>query len=98
MSTIQWSQRLKKWRGPPSIEDDLSPYARSLDEINRTEKRLEVESDARLQEVAASLKRRAVREPAALDELVVEYFALAREAARRVLGIRPFDVQVIAGL
>ena len=98
MSARQWSQRLTKWRQPQSIEDDLSPYATALDEINRTGKGLEVASDARLQEIAVSLKKRTTHEPAALDDLLVEYFALAREASRRVLGMRPFDVQVIAGL
>ena len=33
-----------------------------------------------------------------LDDIVVEAFALAREAAKRTLGMRPFDVQVIGGL
>jgi preprotein translocase subunit SecA len=33
-----------------------------------------------------------------LDDLVPEAFALAREAARRKLGMRPFDVQLIGGL
>jgi preprotein translocase subunit SecA len=89
---------VKKWREPHSIEDDLTKYAPALDEISRTGKNLEVASDAHLQEIAASLKKRAINEPAAFDELVVEYFALAREASRRVLGMRPFDVQVIAGL
>ena len=98
MSARPWSQRLKKWRAPASIEDDLSQYAPALDEINRAGKGLEVESDAHLQEIAASLKKRTAHELATLDELLVEYFALAREAARRVLGMRPFDVQVIAGL
>jgi preprotein translocase subunit SecA len=33
-----------------------------------------------------------------LDELLPEAFALVREAARRVLGERPFDVQILGGL
>jgi len=33
-----------------------------------------------------------------LDDLLPEAFALAREAARRVLGERPFDVQIIGGI
>jgi preprotein translocase subunit SecA len=35
---------------------------------------------------------------AVLDEIAVEAFALVREAAKRVLGQRPFDVQLIGGL
>ena len=30
-----------------------------------------------------------------LDDLLVEAFAVAREAARRVLGMRPYDVQLV---
>ncbi|PYE24753.1 protein translocase subunit secA [Rhizobium sp. PP-CC-3A-592] len=33
-----------------------------------------------------------------LDDLLVPAFAVAREAARRVLGLRPFDVQLIGGM
>ena len=34
----------------------------------------------------------------ALDELLPEAFAVVREAARRVLGLRHFDVQMIGGM
>jgi len=33
-----------------------------------------------------------------LDDIVPEAFSLAREAARRVLGERPFDVQIMGGI
>jgi len=33
-----------------------------------------------------------------LDDLTIEAFAVCREAARRVMGMRPFDVQLIGGL
>src|SRR6185312_2113268 len=35
---------------------------------------------------------------AKLDDIVVPAFATAREASRRVLGMRPFDVQLIGGM
>ena len=45
---------------------------------------------------AIDLRKRVENE--GIDPHVVEAFALAREAARRTLGMRPFDVQVIGGL
>ena len=33
-----------------------------------------------------------------LDDLLVPAFAVVREAAKRVLGLRPFDVQLIGGM
>ena len=33
-----------------------------------------------------------------MDDLLVEAFAVVREAADRVLGLRPFDVQLIGGM
>ncbi|MBN9038732.1 MAG: preprotein translocase subunit SecA [Rhizobiales bacterium] len=42
--------------------------------------------------------RRQIAEGATLDSLLVPAFATVREAARRVLGMRPFDVQLIGGM
>ena len=39
-----------------------------------------------------------VKNGANLDSLLVESFALVREASDRVLGLRPFDVQLIGGM
>ena len=33
-----------------------------------------------------------------MDDLLVEAFAVVREAAKRVTGMRPFDVQVMGGV
>ena len=33
-----------------------------------------------------------------LDDILIPAFAVVREAARRVLGLRPFDVQLIGGM
>ncbi|MCI0388643.1 MAG: preprotein translocase subunit SecA, partial [Acidobacteria bacterium] len=90
-------RRLRKWRGEESIEDDLTPYHRLLQEINRRGESLTKETDGRLQEIAASL-RESLQKGAASDDLLVEVFALVREASHRVLKMRPFDVQVMAGV
>ena len=100
MNTERWKLRLREWRGERAIENDLSPYRPLLERINSRGEIFAKESDGRLQDVAASLRKRARTggaTSATEDDLLVEVFALAREAADRVLGMRPFDVQVIAG-
>ena len=97
MSAQQWKQRLQKWRRPGPIEDDLTPYQSALDQINRRAESLAPETDERLRQIAGSLKERAQHDIPS-NELLVDVFALAREAAHRVLGMRPFDVQVMAGV
>ena len=53
--------------------------------------------DEALPQKTAELKQR-VADGATLDDLLPEAFALAREAARRTLGLRPFDVQLVGGI
>ena len=66
-------------------------------EINALEPQMQALSDA---ELAARTEefRRELAGGAALDDILVPAFATVREAARRVLGMRPFDVQLIGGM
>jgi preprotein translocase subunit SecA len=88
--------RLARWQGS-SIEHDLSPYEATLAAINEAERALEALDDDALRERARELAGRA-RAGAAADALALPAFALVRQAARRVLGLRAFDEQVMAGL
>ncbi len=97
MNAKTWKRRLRNWRGEWAIEEDLTPYRLALAEINRRGEKLAEKTDAQLRESAAALRERA-KGSARLDDLLIEVFALAREAADRVLGMRPFDVQVMAGI
>jgi preprotein translocase subunit SecA len=54
-------------------------------------------SDEAIRDRAQELRRR-VGEGASLDEVLPEMFALTREAAKRTLGMRHFDVQLIGGM
>lgn len=54
-------------------------------------------SDSQLRGMTSTLKNRA-QTGESLDSLLPEAFAVVREASRRVLGLRPFDVQLIGGL
>lgn len=65
--------------------------------INEIEPQFVALSDAELQHKTVEFKERlAAGEP--LDSLLVEAFATVREAAKRVLEMRPFDVQLIGGM
>ncbi len=72
-------------------------YQKRVDSINRIEPEMEVLEDDELLEEADSLRERA-RSGETLDDLLPETFALTREAARRTLGQRHYDVQLIGGM
>src|SRR4051812_31756065 len=72
-------------------------FQKRVSKINDFEPELELDSDEELRQRATELREQA-REGASLDELLPESFALTREAARRTLGQRHFDVQPIGGM
>src|SRR3954465_7691983 len=72
-------------------------FERRVGRINDFEPELKLESDAELRERTAALRERATGGES-IDELLPESFALTREAARRTLGQRHFDVQLIGGM
>src|SRR3954471_2490940 len=72
-------------------------FQRRVGLINAWEAELELDSDDELRERAEALRERA-RDGEDLDELLPESFALTREAAKRTLGQRHFDVQLIGGM
>src|SRR3954464_7002670 len=72
-------------------------FERNVARINDFEPELELESDDELRERYEALRERHLAgEP--LDELLYESFALTREAGKRALGQRHFDVQLIGGM
>lgn len=73
----------------------LEPCRELLAHINQVN--LEKLEDSRLKELSLELRRQALNGKPA-DELIVSTFALCREASGRVLGMRPFDVQMLAGI
>jgi preprotein translocase subunit SecA len=72
-------------------------YEKRAEAINRIEPEMELLDDAELREEADALRKRAV-EGESLDDLLPEAFALTREAARRSIGQRHYDVQLIGGM
>ncbi len=72
-------------------------YEKRVDAINRIEPEMELLEDSELRREADRLRERA-RNGEALDDLLPEAFALTREAARRTIGQRHYDVQLIGGM
>src|SRR5215213_7978585 len=72
-------------------------YEKRVEAINRFEPEMELLDDSELLTEADSLRERA-RGGESLEDLLPEAFALAREAARRSLGQRHYDVQLIGGM
>ncbi|MDL1957355.1 MAG: preprotein translocase subunit SecA [Candidatus Desulfofervidus auxilii] len=78
-------------------ERELNRLSAIVDRINQLEPNIRKLSDAQLKEKTKEFKEKLER-GATLDDLLPEAFAVVREAAVRVLGQRPFDVQVIGGI
>ncbi|MEA2449984.1 MAG: preprotein translocase subunit SecA, partial [Thermoleophilaceae bacterium] len=72
-------------------------FQKKVARINDWEPELELDSDDELRARADALRERA-RAGESLDELLPESFALTREAAKRTLGQRHFDVQLVGGM
>ena len=75
----------------------LKQYQKTVREINALEPQLETLSDEALQAKTAEFKAR-VAKGETLDSLLVEAFAVCREASKRVLKMRHFYVQMIGGM
>ena len=80
-----------------SSQQILLKYKTQLDQINALEDNLKLFTDLELKDQTNKLKIR-LRNGATKSSILPEAFALVREASRRVLGLRHFDVQLIGGI
>jgi preprotein translocase subunit SecA len=80
-----------------SNERRIRTYRPRVDEINALEPELEALSDEALRARSDEFKKQ-LAEGATLDDILVPAFATVREAAKRTLGQRHFDVQMIGGM
>jgi preprotein translocase subunit SecA len=78
-------------------ERELKRIAPLVDEINGFEDGVRSLSDGQLKAKTAEFKEK-LADGMTLDDILTEAFAVAREAARRTVGMRPFDVQLIGGI
>ncbi|HRV75879.1 MAG: preprotein translocase subunit SecA [Candidatus Nomurabacteria bacterium] len=86
---------VRKALGDPQ-EQALRRMRKVVSKINKLEENYIKLTDKKLKEESLKLKERAKKEN--LDELLPEAFAIAREAAKRALGQRHFDVQLIGAM
>ena len=75
----------------------LKGFRRTVAAINALEPSLAALSDAELSGKTVEFRER-LANGTALDDLLPEAFAVCREAARRVMGMRHFDVQLVGGM
>ncbi|HWE07050.1 MAG TPA: preprotein translocase subunit SecA [Rhizomicrobium sp.] len=80
-----------------SNERKLRPMQRRVQDINALEPAFEAKSDDDLRGLTATFKAR-LEAGESLDDLLPEAFATVREAAKRTLGQRHFDVQLVGGM
>ena len=80
-----------------SNEAEIKKLQKTVVQINALEGDMKKLTDDGIREKLADLRARA-QSGTSLDDLLPETYALVREAAVRVLGQRPFDVQLIGGI
>lgn len=80
-----------------NTERELKKMWPIVRQINALEDNVSGLSDASLQAKTAEFKQR-LADGETLDDLLPEAFAVVREASRRVLGMRHFDVQLLGGM
>jgi preprotein translocase subunit SecA len=77
---------------------EVKKYLSRIQEINAREANFETMDNASLQNAFALLKESVQNGTKTLDDVLVDSFAITREASKRVLGMRHFDVQLIGGM
>jgi preprotein translocase subunit SecA len=87
---------LKKVFGSKN-DRELKRMGKLVAQVNSFEPAVSALDDAALRGKTAEFKQR-LEQGATLDELLPEAFAVVREASKRVLGMRHFDVQMIGGI
>jgi preprotein translocase subunit SecA len=75
----------------------LKTYRRAVQQINALEPQFEALDDAQLRAKTDEFRQR-LAAGTALDELLPEAFAVVREASKRTLKMRHFDVQLVGGI
>jgi len=87
---------VNKFFGSKTIRD-LKKLNIYIELIDNWEKKYCRYSDEKLKEISLSLRERCLKGEK-IDDLLPEAFGLVKEAAKRTIGMRPFDVQVAGGI
>ncbi len=76
----------------------VKQYAKRAKKINELEEKYEKLSDEELKAAFNELKESVLKDEKSLDDVLYDSFAITREASKRVLGMRHYDVQLIGGM
>ncbi|HSO93763.1 MAG TPA: preprotein translocase subunit SecA [Candidatus Dormibacteraeota bacterium] len=87
---------LTKVLGDPNARE-VKRHLERVADVNELEPLIKQLTDAELTAKTGEFRER-LAQGETLDELLVEAFAVVREAARRAIGLRPFDVQLVGGI
>ena len=79
------------------MERALAPYREAAEKVNALEPEMEKLSDSELAAKTDEFKQR-LENGETLDDILVEAFAVVRETARRTIGLRHHNVQLIGGM
>ena len=90
------SSLLKKIFGTKN-DREIKALTKEVEKINALESEYEKLSDEDLKNKTNIFKER-LKNGETLDDILVEAFATVREASKRVLGLRHYDVQLIGGI
>ena len=77
---------------------EIKKYRKKAQEITALESKYENLSDEELQNEFNKLKELVQKEEKSLNDVLADSFAITREASRRTLNMRPYDVQLIGGM
>jgi preprotein translocase subunit SecA len=81
-----------------SNDRELKKYSKRVKQINALESKYEALDDKALQAAFGELRKSVDDNEKSLDDVLIESFAITREASKRVLNMRHFDVQLIGGI
>ncbi|MGN1385557.1 MAG: accessory Sec system translocase SecA2 [Bacillus sp. (in: firmicutes)] len=75
----------------------LKKYKKKVDQINALESKYTAFTDDQLRDMTSTFKQQ-LNDGKKIEEIIPHAFAVVREASKRILGMRHFDVQLIGGL
>ncbi len=90
-------QKIAQALGIDPSKKVMQRFLQQVAEINQLEDAFEALNDEQLRQKTAEFRQR-LTAGETLDDLLVEAFAAVREAAKRTIGLRPYDVQLIGGI
>jgi preprotein translocase subunit SecA len=90
-------QKIKSAFDSSTTSKELQKLSLAVDKINELEKPYESLTDTQLSQKTQEFRKRLEKEQT-LDDLLVEAFAAVREASKRTIGLRHYDVQLVGGM